>query len=69
LEEKDVDDRELLNVKIGWRNDNWNISVWGKNLTEDEYATQTVITQLFSGQDSYFLAPPKTYGATLRYEF
>jgi iron complex outermembrane receptor protein len=69
LEEKDVDDRELLNVKIGWRNDNWNISVWGKNLTEDEYATQTAITQLFSGQDSYFLAPPKTYGATLRYEF
>ncbi|MFT7528652.1 MAG: iron complex outermembrane receptor protein, partial [Arenicella sp.] len=35
----------------------------------DEYATQTTITQLFSGQDSYFLAPPRTYGATLRYDF
>lgn len=69
LKDKDIDDRELLNMKIGWRNDNWNISLWGKNLTEDEYATQTAITQLFSGQDSYFLAPPRTYGATLRYDF
>jgi iron complex outermembrane receptor protein len=69
LEDKDVDDRELLNAKIGWRNDNWNISVWGKNLTDDEYAVQTVVTQLFSGQDSYFLAPPRTYGATLRYDY
>ena len=69
IEDKDIDDRELLNMKVGWRNDNWNISVWGKNLTDDEYATQTTITQLFSGQDSYFLAPPRTYGATLRYDF
>ncbi len=69
LEAKDVDDRELLNARIGWRNDNWNLSVWGKNLTDDEYAATTLITQLFSGQDSYFLAPPRTYGATLRYTF
>jgi iron complex outermembrane receptor protein len=69
LEDKDFDDRELVNAKIGWRNDNWNISVWGKNLTDDEYAAQTVITQGFSGQTSYFLAPPRTYGATLRYDF
>ncbi|WP_438952580.1 TonB-dependent receptor, partial [Porticoccus sp.] len=69
LEDKDFDDRELLNAKIGWRNDNWNLSLWGKNLTDDEYAAQTLITQLFSGQDSYYLAPPRTYGATLRYDF
>ena len=69
LADKDIDDRELLNLKLGWRNDNWNISVWGKNLTDDEYAVQTLNTQAFSGQDSYFLASPKTYGATLRYDF
>jgi iron complex outermembrane receptor protein len=69
LEDKDFDDRELLNVKVGWRNDHWNLSVWGKNLTDDEYASQTTVTQRFSGQDSYFLAPPRTYGATLRYDF
>jgi iron complex outermembrane receptor protein len=69
LQPKDIDDRELVNVKLGWRNDNWNVSVWGKNLTDDEYAERTVNTQLFNGMDAYFLAPPRTYGATLRYDF
>lgn len=69
LESKDFDDRNLVNMKLGWRNDNWNLSVWGKNLTDDDYAAQTTTTFLFSGQDSYFLAPPRTYGATLRYDF
>jgi iron complex outermembrane receptor protein len=69
LEEWDIDDRELLNLKVGWRNDNWNISVWGKNLTDDEYAAQTSATFLLTGAVQYFLAPPKTYGATLRYDF
>lgn len=69
LQDKDVDDRELLNGRIGWRNDNWNLSIWGKNLTDDDYAVQTVVTQIFSGQDTFFLAPPRTYGATVRYDF
>ncbi|MCX2980920.1 TonB-dependent receptor [Halieaceae bacterium IMCC14734] len=69
LQAKDFDDRQLLNLKLGWRNDNWNISVWGKNLTEDKYASQTVVTLPFTGMDAYFLAPPRTYGATVRYEF
>ncbi len=67
--DKDIDDRELLNARLGWRNDHWNFSVWGKNLTDDEYAVQTVIPQLFNLMDAYFLAPPRTYGATLRYDF
>ncbi|MFT5711418.1 MAG: iron complex outermembrane receptor protein [Halioglobus sp.] len=69
LQAKDFDDRNLLNMKVGWRNDNWNISVWGKNLTEDDYVTQTANTLPVSGMDAYFLAPPRTYGATLRYDF
>ena len=69
LVDKDFDDRELLNARIGWKNDHWNVSVWGKNLTDDEYAVQTVNRQLFTGMDAYFLAPPRTYGATLRYDF
>ena len=69
LQPKDIDDRELVNVKLGWRNDNWNVSVWGKNLTDDEYAERTAVTQSFNGVDAYFLAPPRTYGATLRYDF
>jgi len=69
LGEHNMDDREVLNLKVGWRNDNWNVSVWGKNLTDDQYAVQTATTNKLSGVDAYFLAPPKTYGATLRYDF
>jgi iron complex outermembrane receptor protein len=69
LKKSDIDDRNLLNTKLGWRNDSWNISVWGRNLTDDEYATQTVDTFIVSGMDAYFLAEPRTYGATLRYDF
>ena len=54
---------------LGWRNDNWNVSLWGKNLTDEEYAVQTLVPYPISDMDAYFLAPPKTYGATLRYDF
>ena len=69
LRDSDFDDRNLLNSKLGWRNDNWDLSVWGKNLTDDEYASQTASPFLISGMDAYFLAPPLTYGATVRYDF
>jgi iron complex outermembrane receptor protein len=69
LRDSDYDDRSLVNTKLGWRNDNWNVSVWGKNLTDDEYATQTAAPFLVSGMDAYFLAAPLTWGATLRYDF
>jgi iron complex outermembrane receptor protein len=69
LESKDEQDRETVNAKLGWRNDNWDISVWGKNLTDDEYAAQTLTPYPVTDMDAYFLAPPRTYGATLRYDF
>lgn len=66
---QDKQDRNLLNARAGWRNDHWNVSVWGKNLTDDEYAGLTAATIPVTGMDAYFLAPPRTYGATLRYDF
>jgi iron complex outermembrane recepter protein len=62
-------DRTAVNAKLGWRNDNWNLSVWGKNLTDDGYAGLTSQVQRFSGSRAYYLTPPRTYGATLRYDF
>jgi iron complex outermembrane recepter protein len=64
-----IQDRTLVNAKVGWRNDNWNLSVWGKNLTDDAYAGLTSQIQGFSGSRAFFLAPPRTYGVTLRYDF
>jgi iron complex outermembrane receptor protein len=68
-DDDDIQDRNLLNARIGWRNNRWNISLWGKNLTEDDYASLTANTFVFSGMDAFFLAPPRTYGATVRYDF
>lgn len=68
-DDKDIQDRSLLNMKAGWRNDHWNASVWAKNLNDDPYAGLTAETLPLSGMDAYFLAPPRTYGATLRYDF
>ncbi|MEO0435342.1 MAG: TonB-dependent receptor [Pseudomonadota bacterium] len=68
LSPSDTDDRSVLNGQLGWRNDNWNLSVWGRNLTDEEYAVQSVLPQAFSGQQSFFLMPPRTYGLALRYD-
>ena len=69
IEPKDVEDRENLNMTLGWRNDNWNLSLWGKNLTDEAYAVQTLTPFPITDMDAYFLAPPRTYGASLRYDF
>ncbi len=69
LRDEDYDNRNLINSKLGWRNDSWNVSVWGKNLSDDKYAMQTVLPFLVSGMEAYFLAPPRTFGATVRYTF
>ena len=63
-----IDDRELLNARIGWRNDNRNVSMWGKNLTDDEYFNWNPGMGI-SGANGYFLAPPRTYGAAVRLDF
>ncbi len=43
------DDRKELNARIGWRNDKWNLSIWGKNLTDDEYASMINNVQKWGG--------------------
>lgn len=74
-----VDTRyEILNARIGWRNDNWDISLWGKNLTDDYYAighTSNLIANLFAAADGglsttnyrRWVNEPRTWGVTLRY--
>jgi len=35
-----ADSYALLNAKIGYHADNWSLSVWGRNLTDERYATR-----------------------------
>lgn len=67
--ERDYQNRNLVNAKLGWRNTHWNVSIWGKNLSDNKYAGLTAATFPITTMDAYFLSPPRTYGATLRYDF
>lgn len=62
------DPTEFLDANAGYTSPDgaWTLSVWGKNLTDERTPTLQV---LFNS--TYFVAynPPRTYGATLRWNF
>ncbi len=66
------DDYGLLNNRIGWRNDVWDISAWVTNATDEVFATiagpQTLFGSLDGGRQ-VFLNDPQSYGLTLRVNF
>jgi len=67
---RDIQNRETLNLNVGWRvDDHITITGWAKNLTGTDYAGQTLDSFPLTNTDSYFLAPPRTYGVTARYDF
>jgi iron complex outermembrane receptor protein len=48
----------------------WNIDVWGRNLTDKFVISNNIITApLFSSVRVGSMAPPKTYGVTVGYQF
>ncbi len=62
-------DKTLVNVRLGWRNDNWDIAAWVKNATDEAYSSSSAAPIGFSGTEAQFLEAPRTYGVTLRYSF
>ena len=64
----DIDSYGLLNGSIGIYSvdQNWELSVWGKNLT-DEYYWQQITTN--ANVVMRFAGMPRTYGASLTYRF
>ena len=73
-------DFAIWNARVGWRNDNWDLSLWGKNLSDETYTQMTTgiaIATIFSAADggqsslnhNKWLNDPLTVGATLRYSF
>jgi iron complex outermembrane receptor protein len=70
VESRDIQNRETLNLNVGWRvDDHITLTAWAKNLTGSDYAGQTLDTFPLTNTESYFLAPPRTYGITARYDF
>jgi len=60
----------LVNMRLGLRTQDeaWELTMWVKNLTDASYAVVGFDVPIVSGYAAV-VAPPRTFGATLRYRF
>ncbi len=56
----------LLNLRLGAVTGGWGLYVWAKNLTDESYRTQVLISTVGHGETWGF---PRTYGVTVDYAF
>ena len=61
--------RDLLNVRLGWRNNDWDAAIWAKNVTDESYSSLAGAPFLLTGMTAQWLQPPRTCGATVKYHF
>lgn len=61
----------LINARLvlGAVDDRWSAELWAQNLTDEDYHQVIVDQPLQTGTYATFLAPPRTYGLTLRGRF
>jgi len=63
-----ADDYWLVNARLSYQSGDFEVSLWGKNLTEEEYFPYFINTQPL-GYDYAILGAPRTYGLTVKYNF
>ena len=63
--------QDTLNFTAGFEKDNLSITLWGKNINDDEFLTSAFIAVADLSETSFFGYPNnyKTYGLTLNYSF
>ncbi|MBT9473181.1 MAG: TonB-dependent receptor [Pseudomonadota bacterium] len=61
----------LVNARLvlGSADERWSAELWSQNLTDEDYNQVVVDQPLQTGTFATFLAPPRTYGVTLRARF
>lgn len=64
----------LLNAKLGYYADNWSLAIWGRNLTDEEYATRGYFfgnepDQGWANKLYQRYGDPRLLGMTFRYEW
>ena len=63
-----IEPRTLVNARFGLSRDKWSLDVWGRNIFDEEYISNSFF--IISGVSySPTLGDKATYGATLRYMF
>lgn len=65
-----MDPVNLLSARIGVNSENWNVTLWGRNLT-DEFYYEDFNAQPFTGLpwNIGFATRPRSYGIDFRYDF
>ncbi len=65
----ELDSQSIINARAGFlaQDGTWDISIWGKNLGDDEFSTYRYA--LIDGSMNAYVGPRRTYGLTLRYNF
>lgn len=65
-----VPGRALLNANMNFTSPDqrWDIGVWGKNLTDEDYAASVIIVMVFN-QYMVGKGQPRTFGLNLKYSF
>lgn len=64
-----VDGYSLLNARLGFRSEKFTLFVWSRNLTDAHYFEQLQAAAGNAGLYAGVLGDPRTYGATLRFNF
>lgn len=60
----------LLNASFGLETENgWEVTVWGRNITDDTFLLSAFPTVIQAGSFSGYPNPPRTYGVTVRKSF
>jgi iron complex outermembrane receptor protein len=59
----------LLDASVTWRSadDRWELTAWGRNLTDEEYRTHSIVSNIAGSVDLWNL--PRTYGVTATWNY
>ena len=65
---------ELSNTSISYFQDSWQVKLWGRNITDEDYQTRGFYfgndpRDLYDTKGYYQLAAPAEFGVTLNYQF
>ena len=56
----------LVNLQLGYRINNWEFSIWGKNVFDEEYVTKKLVS---NEQTIVEDGNPMTFGTTIIWRF
>ena len=63
------EDYWVYNARLTWEAENLSVSVWGKNLGDEEYYPYGISIENLFANGYRIIGPPRTYGLELRYNF